>query len=75
MDPPDRMPQDIRYFEETVSSIMELIGPTDVVQLIINNDNYDDGGTEHNIDNDSHGDSDKVSETKDMLSRKYHWIY
>jgi hypothetical protein len=31
--------------------------------------------TEHNIDNDNHGDSEKVSETKDMLSRKYHWTY
>jgi len=35
MYPPDRISGDIYFFEQTMSSIMELIGPTNIVQFII----------------------------------------
>jgi hypothetical protein len=33
MYPPDRISEDISFFEQTMSSIMELIGPTNFVQF------------------------------------------
>ncbi|XP_059439605.1 uncharacterized protein LOC132172169 [Corylus avellana] len=61
MDPPDSMGRDIYCFELMMSSILDLIGPTNVVQFIINNDDDD-------------GDGDEVSKIKDMLHIKYPWI-
>jgi hypothetical protein len=71
MYPPDRISGDIHFFEQTMSSIMELIGPTNVVQFIIHNQiDYHRGYNDINDDG-----SDEVSSTKAMLSRKYPWIY